>query len=408
MLICFGDITSEKNLELWKETIHEKLADARKMDAIGRIAFGVAHEFNNIITPIVTMSQFCMQKIDRNNKPLMESLELIHSSALRAKGVTGKLMTFTGLSPMAHNAYLDLNVCLKENEDILLTKIESGITVNFSYFNRPIFFEGNKECIDEIIMNLFLNAQSALQGNGNIIIRTDMEIIGAEYIERHLNAWPGKFAVLHVSDNGEGIPEETKQNIFDPFYSTREVGSGDGMGLSIIYGLVKNHGGWITYEREGLLTEFKCYFPVKKAKIISGDVQKLKGKRASSTAVLVIDDNKAFRHTIFMTLVTQGYKTIMAKNGPDSLKLIAEKDNIDLIISDVRNFNLIKSLQGEKPYKAIILTTSKDQELPAADMDNLDIPKIHFLEKAAPPEAIITKLTEVMVNNKEQSTQRTS
>jgi PAS domain S-box-containing protein len=406
MLICLADITREENNRRWKERIQEQLADARKMDAIGKIAFGVAHEFNNIITPIVSMSQFCMKKLGKGHD-LHDALDLIHGSALKAKDITWKLLTFTGSSPMHRTTLLNLNHCLEDNEDLLRNIIEDGIHLYFEYADEMDEIKGDKNSIDQIIINLFLNAQAAVKQNGSIILKTSMEVIDADYITDHPHAWPGKFAVLSVCDNGPGISDETKRNIFAPFYSTGEVGKGEGLGLSVIYGLVKNYNGWITVDHTGSFTEFRCFFPIEQRQTGKREEpQSLEHKKdvreKGKTTVLVADDNKTFRNAIFMTLFTNGYNVIMATDGQHAIQLMEEqKGHVDIIITDLvmpdmSGFALIKKIKELYPDIPIVLTSGYYTKEEAENLMRKIASKPYFMKKPVSSSEIIEKVEAVL------------
>lgn len=254
----YEDITEKKKLEA-------QLQQAQKMEAIGTLAGGIAHDFNNILQAIVGYTQILLMG-KKASDPDYEKLQAIEKSAQRASDLTKRLLIFSRkveskLRPM------DLNNEIEQVSKMLESTIPKMITIELHLVENLKIINADPAQIEQIMMNLGVNARDAMPEGGRLIFETENVILDERYCKTHLGARPGKYVKLSISDTGHGMDKEILRHIFDPFYTTKETGKGTGLGLAMVYGIVKNHGGYIMcYSEPDEGTIFKIYFPILKKK----------------------------------------------------------------------------------------------------------------------------------------------
>ncbi|MCX8031375.1 MAG: PAS domain S-box protein, partial [Thermodesulfovibrionales bacterium] len=230
------DITERKRLQ-------EQLTQAQKMEAVGQLAGGVAHDFNNILTAIIGYAQL-IKVIARHDEKLNTYIEHILRSSEKAANLTNSLLTFSR-KKIINPQPLSLNNLIKELYYLLLRLITEDIDLQLYLTDKELVIMADKNQIEQVIMNLVTNAKDAIQTHGIITIETDVIEIDNEYIKQHGYGKIGRYALMSITDSGEGMDRETQKRIFEPFFTTKEVGKGTGLGLSIVYGIVKQHNGYI-------------------------------------------------------------------------------------------------------------------------------------------------------------------
>ena len=321
------DVTEKKRLE-------EQLRQAQKMEAIGTLAGGVAHDFNNILTVIMGLGSVIQMSVgpDDHIKPLIDQIVL---SSEKAADLTKSLLAFSrkqriALEPRKVNDVVGTVAKLLKRlltEDIILkVELKAGNAVALLDVGQ----------IDQVFMNLATNARDAMPNGGSLTIRTDVAKLGGEFMKIHSFGEPGMYVHLSISDSGVGMDEKTLARIFDPFFTTKEVGKGTGLGLATVYGIVKQHGGYITVRSEPLKgTTFDIYLPLAGATVQQTTVASPAAEGGSET-VLVIEDDRDVRNMVTRILSNQGYATLEAANGDDAIRVFDEhKNTINLVILDV-------------------------------------------------------------------------
>jgi PAS domain S-box-containing protein len=339
-LACLRDITERKSLE-------SQLLHAQKMEAIGTLAAGVAHDFNNILMTIMGYANLLEIKMDQSD-PLMPYVGQILASTGKAANLTQSLLTFGrkqaielkphGITTLVGDAEKLLRRLLPE--DIKLTIIlDSDVTVMADITQ-----------IDQVLMNLATNARDAMPKGGELRIETARVMIDRDFKRLHGYGEPGEYASISVADTGTGMDEKTRQKIFEPFFTTKEVGKGTGLGLSIVFGIVKQHGGYITvYGEPGRGTVFHIYLPSVKAEV-SETRQAPIDMRGGCETILFAEDNPDIRRMASDILGTSGYTVIEASDGGDALvKFREHHDSIDILILDV----VMPVKNGKEAYEEI-------------------------------------------------------
>lgn len=323
------DITERKSLE-------EQLRRAQKMEAVGRLAGGIAHDFNNLLTIIIGYSEILLasSKIDGDQRSKIQELK---KAGERAAQLTRQLLAFSRKQVMAPKV-LDLNHLLENLRKMIGRLIGEDIefaTIPFTPLGKVKADPGQ---VEQIVMNLVVNARDAMPEGGRLTIETANVEFDEQYCRSHLPSVPGQYVMIAVSDTGTGMTPETQKHIFEPFFTTKEIGKGTGLGLATAYGIVKQSGGFIwVYSEKGVGSSFKVYFPRipeqdEPPLEIRPEPENLKG----SETILVAEDEVALRTLIHETLTRYGYSVLEAGDGEAALGVCGSyRHPIHLLISDV-------------------------------------------------------------------------
>ncbi len=330
------DITAEKNAEKEKIQLEAEFHQAQKMESIGRLAGGVAHDYNNALNVIIGYTELALTNI-KPGEPLHDDLNEVIRAAGRAADITRQLLAFARKQTIAPKA-LDLN----ENVENMLKMLRHLIGENIDFAWLPgknlWLVKMDPSQIDQILANLCVNARDAIDGTGKITIETATKIFDSAYCNDHPGFIPGEFVMLTVSDNGCGIDKKIMKKIFEPFFTTKDVDKGTGLGLSMVYGIIKQNKGFINvYSEPGKGTSIKIYLPRHENKVIDiQKEQKIEIPSGSGETILIVEDDKQILKLTGKILKSLNY-TVLAANTPKSaIKLAGEyKKKIHLLITDV-------------------------------------------------------------------------
>jgi two-component system, cell cycle sensor histidine kinase and response regulator CckA len=345
------DITEKKRAEEEKEQLEAQLLHAQKMEAIGTLAGGIAHDFNNILQAISGYSQILLIGKEKDN-PDYSRLKIIEKSALRASKLTSQLLIFS--RKVAVNLRpLDINQELMQVVEMLRQTIPKMINIELQLGENIKIINADKTQIEQVIMNLAINARDAMPEGGKLIFNTSNVTIDEGYMKSHLGAVPGSYVLLTVSDTGSGIGKDSVEHIFEPFYTTKERGKGTGLGLAMVYGIVKSHDGYIMcYSEKEKGTTFKVYFPF--AETETSELQpeeEIMEISFGNETILIVDDEENLRRIGKELLTKFGYKVFTASSGEAALKTYRKRRNeIDLIIMDL----IMPGIGGKKCLEKII------------------------------------------------------
>jgi len=328
--VIYEDITERKRLEA-------QLFQAQKMEAIGILAGGVAHDFNNILTAIQGYADLAMMKVDETD-PLYRDLKQIDISATRAASLTRQLLLFSRRQPMQFTSF-NLNTTVDNLLKMLHRLIGEDITINTDLDSELWTVQADAGNIEQAIMNLTVNARDAMPEGGIINIKTESVNVDKQYCKTYTYARPAKFVCLTVEDTGIGMDKETIQHIFEPFFSTKGPGKGTGLGLSVVYGIVKQHEGWVNvYSEPGQGSTLRFYLPAIsiKPKKESKEKISLDEFQGSGERILLVEDEEGVREFAIKALGENGYIIYEAANAEEALNIFEkEAGNFDLIFSDV-------------------------------------------------------------------------
>jgi nitrogen-specific signal transduction histidine kinase/CheY-like chemotaxis protein len=323
------DITEKKQLEL-------QFLQAQKMEAIGRLAGGVAHDFNNLLTSIVGHADLMLLEL-RPEDPLVGDIREIKKAADRAADLTRQLLAFSR-KQILQPRIVNLNQVIADMKKMLRRLIGEDVELETNLAPDPGLVLVDPGQIDQVVMNLVVNARDALPRGGKLTISTAQAEITTADVPRYIGSKPGSYVLLEVRDNGLGMSEEVQSHVFEPFFTTKELGKGTGLGLSTVYGIVKQSNGYIWVESAlGEGTAFRIYLPRLEGQAVA---ESRPGKAASSCrgteTILLVEDNDLVRRLARSVLEQFGYRVLEARNGEEACRLgRGYEERIDLLLTDV-------------------------------------------------------------------------
>ncbi len=358
-LFLFKDITELKRIQ-------DQLLQSQKLESIGLMASGIAHDFNNILAAIIPNAELIKLSTSRES-PNYKRAEIIEKSAHRASEIAQRLLTFTRQKDNAHFYSIDLNQIIKDSLELLQPNIPGNIKIQ-THLNENLFtIKGDDTELQQIIMNLVINAVDAMPEGGKIIIKTDNFQVEKQYQLGSLT--PGPYVHLMVRDNGVGIPLEILPKIFDPFFTTKEIGKGTGLGLSVVYGIVRGMNGYVdVHSKPGEWTRFDLYFPAEQEEIPLVSVSKKHQQiRPSDLTILLVDDENYVLNVLGDILEFLGYQVVKKNSGKEALQYYREHQNeINYVIIDMKmpewdGKTTLRELQKVNPNIKAILTSGIDE-----------------------------------------------
>ncbi len=362
----YRDITERKKFQ-------EHLSQSQKMESIGVLAGGIAHDFNNILTAILGHSQ-----IIRKNSVLdvksTNSLGVIEDASRRAGRMISRLLGFARKSKY-EIVPLQLNDVVYDTLKLLERVIDKNIELTVELDSHLPFIQGDTNHIEQIVMNLIINARDAMPKGGRIVIKTSVLNIVQGMPDIPIYILPGEYIVFSLADTGTGIPKDILTRIFEPFFTTKERGKGTGLGLSMVYGAVKEHKGYITVASEpGAGTLFTIYLPASRAAALAREKELLTSVGGNET-LLIVDDEKETLNAVQEALTSHGYKTFAISDSPSALSIFKKiPQEIALVITDIAmphmdGMELIKQIKEIKPEIKIIAISGQTKYI--ADKDGI-------------------------------------
>jgi len=357
------DITAQRRAE-------SQLNTAQKMEAIGRLAGGVAHDFNNILGIIGACSEFLRDRIDPSAEPA-QYVENIKQAIERGSSLTRQLLSFSR-STAVKPQLLDLNERLKDVGKLLRPLMGDDVEIMIVSKSPAAVVEADPGHLDQIVVNLAVNARDAMPRGGKFILETGTARFDEAFAQQHQNMAPGNYVVLAVSDTGSGMDSPTAARIFEPFFTTKGPGKGTGLGLATVYGIVKQSAGHIfVYSEAGHGTTFKIYLPNADHKIGLGSRAEAEtlAPDAKSATILLVEDDEIMRRLTRQLLEERGYAVVEANDGKAALEWVrSNPGRIDLVLTDVimRNMSgpeLVKELSGSNPGLKVVFMSGYTGEL---------------------------------------------
>jgi PAS domain S-box-containing protein len=367
LLGLFRDVTAQKRLE-------DQLRQAQKMEAIGQLAGGVAHDFNNILT--VIHGHASLLGTGGNLSPASNrSSQQIIQAAERAAGLTRQLLTFSRRQVMQPRR-LDMNEVVNNMTKMLARILGEDITLQLNYFPQPALVQADSGMMEQVLLNLSVNSRDAMPKGGQLALRISVHELDGGQLPHHPDARPGRFVCLSATDTGCGIPPENLRRIFEPFFTTKEVGKGTGLGLATVYGIVKQHQGWIEVDSGvGKGTTFKVFLPCCNEGV--GAVSEAAPQppvRGGSETILVVEDETPVRELVCNLLESHGYKILQAESGIKALEVWSQsKDRVDLVLTDLvmpdrmNGRELAERLWSERPHLKVIFTSGYSADVVGKD-----------------------------------------
>ena len=323
------DVTEHSKLE-------EQLRQSQKFEAIGTLAGGVAHDFNNILSAIIGYGHLTLMKM-REDDPLQYNIHQILESSKRATVLTQSLLAYSRKQPV-NLVLVDLNALVQRFEQFLKRLLREDIELKTIYAERVLNIIADGGQIEQVLMNLVTNARDAMPDGGRLTIETRLVTLEKDFVDNHGYGLPGEYALLMATDTGTGMDEQTKLKVFEPFFTTKEVGKGTGLGLAMAYGIVKRHEGYINiYSEVGRGTTFKIYLPLAGTAMAIEEKKEalIEPAQGGTETVLVAEDDPTLSSLTTTILKHFGYTVIEAVDGEDAIiKYIENKDKIHLVILD--------------------------------------------------------------------------
>ncbi len=369
LLAVVQDISEQLKLET-------QLRQSQKMEAIGHLAAGVAHDLNNILTVVEghTSLQLAKAQLDSD---VAWSLQQVQSAGQRAAALTRQLLAFGRKQVMLMRA-VSLSGVIGDVASMLQRLIPEHIEITFHHESEAPLIFADVCNLEQIIVNLTVNARDAMPSGGALAIRTDTIEVSAAHAAAHEGARPGHFVCLTVRDSGEGMSPETLARIFEPFFTTKEVGKGTGMGLATVLGIIQQHEGWIEAEsRPGLGTSFRIYFPATQlvAPPAAPEVESAPQRAGSNDTILLVEDDDDVRSLARCVLEEAGYRVMEACDGHRAIATWqAYPDRIDLLLTDMvmpgglSGSDVAKRFSTDRPDSKVIFSSGYSEQLFGRDL----------------------------------------
>lgn len=386
------DITEHRKLEA--QFLH-----AQKMESIGIFAGGIAHDFNNILTAILGYGQLALTQAAAGTQTHY-CIEQILTAAHRASNLTKDLLMFSRKQPSEHQV-IDINAIIDKLEPFLKCILYENITY------KPVLKEGqlpvraNSHQIEQILVNLSTNARDAMPDGGTLTISTKTATMGDDHIKVYGYGKPGDYAILEISDSGTGMDEETRQRIFEPFFTTKDAGKGTGLGLAVVYAIIKEHNGFIDVcSQPSMGTTFTIYLPHYESSLIEDRTMRMASAIARGTeTILLAEDNDLARNMSETVLKEAGYRVISAVDGEDAIRKFTEQgEDVDLLIFDLimpnmNGIDAFNEIRKIRPDVKIIFASGYAHAI--GQQKTLHVDERPFLFKPTTPEELLRKVRSV-------------
>ena len=360
LLECFVDISERKQLE-------EKLLRSERMESVGRLAAGVSHDLNNILTPIILSAEM-LRAVDEpgTRECLISSIE---QCAQRGAAVVDQVLTFVR-GTKGEPTTLQLNGIVSDMEKIMKETFPKNIAITSAIPSDLWPVKADSTQLHQVILNLCINARDAMPEGGKILITGENVEIDENFAAMSLNAKVGDYAMLKISDSGNGIPPANISKIFEPFFTTKETGKGTGLGLSTAIGIVRSHGGFVTVNSElGHGATFNVFLPRETGGVVEQrHFANMDFQPGNGETILLVEDEELISKVAAIVLEKNGYKVLAASSGAEALALYEKHANeIDLVITDIMlpemdGLQLSRSLKKINPHARIIASTGQATE----------------------------------------------
>ena len=392
-------IIVRKKVEEEKEKLHAQLLQAQKMEAVGQLAGGIAHDFNNILTAMIGYGHLLKMKLKKED-PLRSYADHILSLSDKAANLTKSLLAFSR-KQIINPKPADLNEIIIRIDHLLSRIIGEDIRLQTTLSEKALIVMADPGQIEQVLMNLATNVKDAMPKGGLLTIKTETADIDHEYIREHGFGKEGKYALISFTDTGIGMDRETREKIFEPFFTTKEVGKGTGLGLAMVYGIIKQHEGYINvYSEPGIGTTFRIYLPLIQAEAEEIRPEVIHPVEKGTETVLLAEDETAVREFTKELLEESGYTVIEAIDGQDAIKKFkVYKNEIQFVLLDV----IMPNKNGKEAYDEI-RQIKPDIKVLFMSGHPADIIHKHgiiekefaYIEKPASPTKLLIKIREVL------------
>jgi two-component system cell cycle sensor histidine kinase/response regulator CckA len=388
------DLTEQRRAE-------ERLRQAERIEVVGQLAGGMAHEANNQMSVVLGATSFILARSDIS-QPVREDVEYIQQAAERTASITRQLLAFSRRQILKPQV-VDLNAVLEQLEPLLRRTLTEQQKLVLRQSEGVLSIRADPLQLDQVLLNLTINARDAMPDGGSLTMETRTVELTDDYAaqRRGITIIPGWYAALLISDTGHGMDKQTMKRLFEPFFTTKEVGKGSGLGLAMVYGIVKQSGGYIwAYSEPGLGTTFKLYFPsVSDAPAPRPQPAAEAPSTGTGGTVLVVEDDALVRSMVRRALSEAGFRVIEAANGEEALAVVRSDSQIDAVLTDLAmpelgGRQLARQLGEQWPDLPVVFMSGYTDD-DVARRGLLD-PGVPFLEKPLSPNALTQKMRQVL------------
>jgi PAS domain S-box-containing protein len=383
-----------------RHVLEEQYQQAQRMQAVGQLAGGVAHDFNNLLTVILGYCELLLADLDPDD-PRQSDIAEIQKAGDSAAGLTRQLLAFSR-KQIIEPTVLDLNVVVAGMREMLGRVIREDVKLRLGLRHDLAFVKADRGQVEQIVMNLAVNARDAMPKGGTLTIQTANVELDEHYAAAHRAVKPGHYVALTLTDTGTGITPEVLAHLFEPFFTTKEPGKGTGLGLPTVEGIVTRSGGSVNVQSEvGRGTSFTVYFPIADAaEMVATPRRPVARSRArQSEKVLLVEDSEGLRELARRLLQRQGYEVLIASDAQEALRLFEQNPSIDVLLTDVvmpgaSGPELTRRLVAQRPGLKVIYMSGHTEE--AVNQHGVIKPGIAFLHKPFTSETLGWKIREVL------------
>ena len=387
------DVTQQRSLE-------NQFRQAQRLEAVGRLAGGVAHDFNNVLTAITGYSELLLDEFEPGDRK-RQDVEEIRAAAQRAAGLTRQLLAFSR-KQVLQTRVLDLNAVIRTLEKMLQRLIGEDVKLEVSLSSALGAVRADPGQLEQVIMNLTVNSRDAMPRGGQLTIETANADLDETYAREHAGASPGRYVMLAVSDTGVGMDAETQSHIFEPFFTTKEQSTGTGLGLATVYGIVKQSGGYVwVYSEPGGGATFKIYLPRVEEPVEAPALGAAARPAAGGCeTVLLAEDDPSVRAIVAEVLTLRGYRVLPVPDGQTALETArAEPGDIQLLVTDLimpgmTGRELAEALARDRPHLRVLYMSGYTDD--AVVRHGVLEEGMPYLQKPFTPQALASKVREVL------------
>jgi PAS domain S-box-containing protein len=391
-LVLARDVTEQRRLEA-------QLRQAQKMEAVGRLAGGIAHDFNNLLTAILGSAQLALREVEPTHV-VREDLEEIRRAGLRAADLTRQLLAYSRRQVVAPRV-IDLNEAVRNLDSMLRRLIREDIELELTLSPKPLAFRSDPGQIEQVVLNLVVNARDAMPQGGKIAVRAESVVLDSQQPNNSPPAPPGPYVHLSVTDTGTGLSPDARAHLFEPFFTTKELGKGTGLGLATVYGIVKQNGGFIYVDsEEGQGTTVRVYLPAAPGPVPTDAPAASAAPSGGSETILLVEDEAAVRQFARRALEASGYEVLAAPDGAGALALADQHTApihvllTDVVMPGMAGPELARRLAERRPSLRVVFCSGYTDD--ATVLDGVREAGTPFLQKPFTPEDLIQKIRDVL------------
>jgi PAS domain S-box-containing protein len=391
-------ILSRQQQDQERILLEEQYRQSQKMEAIGQLAGGIAHDFNNILQAITGYSTMLLELLPKDCET-HEYAEEISRGAERAAALTRQLLTFSRRQ-IVEMEDLEINDVVHGMSKMVLRLLGENVEMNL-VTAAPCSIRADRAQLEQVLLNLCLNARDAMPEGGTLVIKTESMTIDKEYCDLNRWALPGRYAVLSITDNGCGMHTDTLEHIYEPFFTTKDVGKGTGLGLATAYGIVRQHKGMMqVYSKLGLGTTFSIYLPAVDEGTLKKDAAAITRPKGGEETILVAEDEEPLRKLVSKILNRAGYTVLLAANGEEALQLYKEHAGsvdlclLDMVMPKMGGKAVYDTLKQQYPGLQFLFTSGYNTA--AMDKDFVLQKGIQLIQKPCSPHALLNKIRQIL------------